>query len=44
MIFQGYLSLSGTPWLVVWPSVALTLTVIGFNGLGEALRAQWSRR
>jgi peptide/nickel transport system permease protein len=44
MIFQGYLSLSGTPWLVVWPSVALTLTVIGFNGLGEALRARWSRR
>jgi peptide/nickel transport system permease protein len=44
MIFQGYLSLSGTPWLVVWPSVALTLTVIGFNGLGEALRAQWSRQ
>jgi peptide/nickel transport system permease protein len=44
MIFQGYLSLSGTPWLVVWPSIALTLTVIGFNGLGEALRAQWSRQ
>lgn len=44
MIFQGYLSLSGTPWLVVWPSVALTLTVVGFNSLGEALRAQWSRR
>lgn len=44
MIFQGYLSLSGTPWLVVWPSVALTLTVIGFNGLGEALRAKWSRQ
>jgi peptide/nickel transport system permease protein len=44
MIFQGYLSLSGTPWLVVWPSVALTLTVIGFNGLGEGLRAQWSKR
>jgi peptide/nickel transport system permease protein len=44
MIFQGYLSLSGTPWLVVWPSAALTLTVVGFNGLGEALRAQWSSR
>lgn len=44
MIFQGYLSLSGTPWLVVWPSVLLTLTVIGFNGLGEALRARWSSR
>jgi peptide/nickel transport system permease protein len=44
MIFQGYLSLSGTPWLVVWPSVMLTLTVVGFNGLGEALRARWSSR
>ncbi len=44
MIFPGQLSLSGTPWLVVWPSIALTLTVIGFNGLGEALRARWSSR
>ena len=42
MIFQGQLSLSGTPMLVVWPSVALFLTVVGFNQLGEALRARWS--
>jgi peptide/nickel transport system permease protein len=42
MIFQGYLSLAGTPLLVLWPSVALTLTVIAFNQLGEALRARWS--
>jgi peptide/nickel transport system permease protein len=42
MIFQGYLSLSGTPWLVVWPSLALTLVVVGFNQLGEGLRARWS--
>jgi peptide/nickel transport system permease protein len=44
MIFQGQLSLSGTPNLVVWPSVALFLTVVGFNQLSEALRARWSRR
>jgi peptide/nickel transport system permease protein len=42
MIFQGQLSLSGTPMLVVWPSVALFLTVVGFNQLGEAVRSRWS--
>ncbi|HKT04185.1 MAG TPA: ABC transporter permease [Rugosimonospora sp.] len=42
MIFQGQLSLSGTPDLVAWPSIALFLTVVGFNQLGEALRARWS--
>jgi peptide/nickel transport system permease protein len=44
MISQGQLSLSATPLLVVWPSLALFLTVIGFNQLGEALRARWSGR
>ncbi len=44
MIFQGQLSLSGTPNLVVWPSVALFLTVVGFNQLSEALRGRWSGR
>lgn len=42
MIFQGQLGLSGTPGLVLWPSIALVLTVIAFNQLGEALRARWS--
>jgi peptide/nickel transport system permease protein len=42
MIFQGQLSLSGTPMLVVWPSVMLFLTVVGFNQFGEALRSRWS--
>jgi len=42
MIFQGQLSLSGTPMLVVWPSIALFLAVVGFNQLGEALRSRWS--
>jgi peptide/nickel transport system permease protein len=44
MIAQGQLSLSATPLLVLWPSLALFLTVIGFNQLGEALRARWSGR
>jgi peptide/nickel transport system permease protein len=44
MIFQGQLSLSGTPMLVVWPSVMLFLTVVGFNQFGEALRSRWSRQ
>ncbi len=42
MIFQGQQSLSATPMLVVWPSVALFLAVVGFNQLGDALRARWS--
>jgi ABC-type dipeptide/oligopeptide/nickel transport system permease subunit len=29
---------------VVWPSVMLFLTVVGFNQLSEALRSRWSRR
>jgi len=44
MIFQGQLSLSGTPDLVLWPSVMLFLTVVGFNQLSEALRSRWSGR
>ncbi len=44
MISQGQLSLSATPLLVLWPSLALFLTVVGFNQLGEALRARWSGR
>jgi peptide/nickel transport system permease protein len=44
MIAMGQLSMSATPMLVVWPSLALFLTVIGFNLLGEALRARWSGR
>jgi peptide/nickel transport system permease protein len=44
MISMGQLSLSATPLLVVWPSVMLFLTVIGFNQLGEALRGRWSGR
>jgi peptide/nickel transport system permease protein len=44
MISQGQQSLSATPMLVVWPSVALFLTVLAFNLLGETLRGRWSDR
>ena len=40
----GMLSLAGldymyqAPWLAIWPGVALSLAVFGFNMLGDALR------
>jgi peptide/nickel transport system permease protein len=40
----GMLSLAGldhmyqAPWLAIWPEVALSLSVFGFNMLGDALR------
>jgi peptide/nickel transport system permease protein len=44
MISDGQQSLSATPMLVVWPCVALFLTVLAFNLLGEVLRERWSGR
>jgi peptide/nickel transport system permease protein len=44
MIADGQQSLSATPMLVVWPCVALFLTVLAFNLLGELLRDRWSGR
>ena len=44
MVADGQLSLSATPMLVVWPSLALLLTVLSFNLLGESLRSRWSGR
>ncbi|MBB3082035.1 ABC transporter permease [Geodermatophilus sabuli] len=44
MVATGQLSLSATPMLVVWPSLALLVTVLAFNLLGENLRARWSGR
>jgi peptide/nickel transport system permease protein len=44
MISDGQQSLSATPGLVLWPSLALLLTVLSFNLLGENLRARWSGR
>ncbi|RRO20418.1 ABC transporter permease [Saccharopolyspora rhizosphaerae] len=42
MIAQGQQSLSATPVLVVWPCLALFVTVLAFNLLGESLRSRWS--
>jgi peptide/nickel transport system permease protein len=44
MVADGQQSLSATPGLVLWPSLALLLTVLSFNLLGENLRARWSGR
>ena len=44
MIADGQQSLSATPMLVVWPCVALFVTVLAFNLLGEVLRERWSGR
>jgi peptide/nickel transport system permease protein len=44
MVSTGQLSLSATPMLVVWPSLALLFTVLAFNLLGENLRGRWSGR
>jgi ABC-type dipeptide/oligopeptide/nickel transport system permease subunit len=38
MIDNGRLVLREAPWLTVFPSVALVLTVIAFNLVGDALR------
>lgn len=32
------------PWLAVAPGVAISLTVLGFNMLGDALRDVWDPR
>jgi peptide/nickel transport system permease protein len=44
MIFDGNQSLTATPTLVVWPSLALLLSALSFNLLGENLRSLWSSR
>jgi peptide/nickel transport system permease protein len=44
MVADGQQSLSATPGLVLWPSLALLVTVLSFNLLGENLRARWSGR
>lgn len=44
MIFEASQTLSATPVQVVWPSMALLVTVLAFNLLGENLRSRWSGR
>jgi peptide/nickel transport system permease protein len=43
MIYQGQLSLSATPSLLLLPGALLFVTVLSFNVLSEALRVRWSR-
>lgn len=44
MIYDAQQSLSATPLLVLWPSLALLVTVLAFNLLGENLRDEMSAR
>ncbi|WP_448810182.1 ABC transporter permease [Agromyces bauzanensis] len=44
MIYEGQQSLSATPLLVLWPSLALLVTVLSFNMLGENVRDEMSGR
>lgn len=44
MIYDAQQTLSATPLLVLWPSLALLVTVLSFNMLGENTRDEMSRR
>lgn len=38
MVSEGRLQLFTAPWLTIFPSIAITLTVVGFNLLGDGIR------
>jgi len=38
MLSEGFYNLSRTPWLMIWPSIAIALTCIAFSLFGTALR------
>jgi peptide/nickel transport system permease protein len=44
MIYSGIQTMSVRPALVLWPSLALLVTVAALNLTGDALRARWSTR
>ncbi|MFC7404725.1 ABC transporter permease [Georgenia alba] len=44
MIYDAQQSLSAAPLLVLWPTLALLVTVLSFNLLGENLRSEASSR
>ncbi|GAA1804901.1 ABC transporter permease [Nesterenkonia flava] len=44
MVYEGQQSLSATPQLVLWPSLALLITVLSFNLLGESIRDEANTR
>ena len=43
MLDEGRRRLSEQPWLVVWPGVALGITVLAFNVLGDGIRDSLGR-
>jgi peptide/nickel transport system permease protein len=38
MIGQAREYIVGSPWLIIWPALAIAVTVIGFNLLGDGIR------
>jgi oligopeptide transport system permease protein len=38
MVFEGYAAVDAYPWLVLIPCVALSLTMLAFNFIGDGLR------
>jgi peptide/nickel transport system permease protein len=44
MVYEGQQSMSAGASLVIWPSIALLITVLSFNLLGDSLRSRWSGR
>ncbi|MFV0256873.1 MAG: ABC transporter permease [Acidimicrobiales bacterium] len=43
MLDEGRRRMSEQPWLVVWPGLALSLTVLAFNLLGDGIRDSLGR-
>lgn len=41
---SGRANMISSPWLAIFPGVAISLTVMGFNLLGDALRDIWDPR
>jgi peptide/nickel transport system permease protein len=41
MLAEGQAYLRGAPWLVVAPGVAILVTALGFNLLGDGLAERW---
>jgi oligopeptide transport system permease protein len=38
MVFEGYAAVDAYPYLVIIPCVALSLTMLAFNFIGDGLR------
>lgn len=44
MVYEAQQSMSATPQLVLWPALALLVTVLSFNLLGESIRDEVNTR